>query len=67
MNALRSYLNTVKTYCINLTSNLLAFSDKLADVRDAWTQGSQSMASGINSSNSSVSSAAGSRYTETRQ
>ena len=59
--AVREYINKVKTYCMNLTSQLEAFNDKLEDVKAAWDQGAKSIADSVNTSNSAFSE--GTQYT----
>lgn len=49
----QDYVNKVKRYCMNLTSDLKAFSDKLVDVRNAWEAGQRNIASGVNASKAS--------------
>lgn len=63
--AVQKYITKVKDYCVNLTSQLLAFSDKLADVRDAYEQSMGNLADDINSQNSAFSE--GTRYTTQKQ
>lgn len=46
---LENYMNDVKLYCSNLISNLLAFADKLADVRNQWKAFTESAAANIGS------------------
>ena len=64
-SAIKSYLTKVKEYCINLTSDLLAFSDKLADARNEWIKQTQEMAGDINSATGAFD--AGTKYTESVQ
>lgn len=63
--ALESYMESVKTYCMNLVSQLRAFSDKLADVKNQWEAYAEAMAGNINSASGAF--ATGSRYSETIQ
>lgn len=63
--AVQAYLTKVKTYCINVSSDLLAFSDKLKDVENAWNAAQQSIGSGVEASNNGFSE--GTHYTETIQ
>ena len=63
--SVQNYINTVKTYCMNFTSQLLAFSDKLGDVKKAYQQNMQSLSSSINSTTSAFD--AGTQYKETIQ
>lgn len=62
--AVRSYVEKVKEYCINLCSQLRAFSDKLADAKAAWESGSANIASTVSGSAGSFD--AGTKYTEQR-
>lgn len=62
--AVRSYIDKVKEYCINLCSQLRAFSDKLADASAAWERATSNMASTVQSNTGSFD--AGTRYTEQR-
>ena len=64
--ALKKYMDDVKTYSINLVSQLRAFSDKLADVKSQWEAASQTMSETIGSTSGS-NFATGTRYTETMQ
>ena len=51
-----AYIEAVKTYCKALISDLLAFSDKLKDVQDAWEASTSAIASeSINSSTTNMS------------
>lgn len=59
--SVKNYLEKVKTYCKNLESQLIAFSDKLSEVRTAWETGTKNIASGVDSSNAAFSE--GTRYT----
>lgn len=63
--AVRLYIENCKQYCMNLTSSLLAFSDKLADVRDAWVRSTGNLAGTITADTQATS--AGTAYTETMQ
>lgn len=56
----KTYLKKVKDYCNNLTSTLLAFSDKLADVSNAWLAATQAMSSNVSDATGAFS--AGSAY-----
>lgn len=58
--AVETYVQKVKDYCMNLASQLLAFSDKLADVRKAWEAATANMASQVGSASGSFD--AGTRY-----
>ena len=64
--AVEKYVDSVKEYSKALISDLLAFSDKLQEVREAWEQSTQSFAS--DSINSSVTGMADATtfYTETK-
>ena len=65
--AVENYVNSVKDYCKALISDLLAFSDKLQEVREAWERSTQNFASdSINASNESLAGAA-TYYKETMQ
>jgi len=59
--ALLTYMDVVKTYCLNLVSQLRAFSDKLADVYNQWQVSTGNMASSINSTSGNAF-ASGSTY-----
>ena len=63
--ALNTYMENVKAYCINLVSQLLAFNDKLRDVRNQWQQYTSNLAGNINSTAGQY--ATGTRYTESIQ
>lgn len=63
--AVSDYVEKVKTYCINLTSQLLAFSDKLADVKAVWEAGASNISDSVKNSNAAFD--AGSKYTESMQ
>lgn len=58
-----AYIDSVKTYCKALISNLLAFSDKLKDVQDAWEKSMESMSSTVGTATSGMS-AFSTQYTE---
>lgn len=62
--AVKSYVEKVKEYCINLCSQLRAFSDKLADAKSVWESGTANIASTVSSSTGSFE--AGTKYTEQR-
>ena len=64
--ALTTYMENVKTYCLNLVSQLRAFSDKLADVRNQWQLATQNMAETVSSTSGSAF-ASGSTYNRTIQ
>lgn len=61
--ALANYMGSVKTYCMNLVSQLLAFSDKLANVANQWQAAAGKMAEQINAT-SGDNFATGTAYTE---
>lgn len=61
-NAVQGFAENVKEYCKNLCSDLLAFSDKIRDVRDAWIKTTGNVAGTIQSD--TAASDAGSRYQE---
>lgn len=62
--AVKTYVEKVKEYCINLCSQLRAFSDKLQDASAAWESGTANIASTVQSNTGSFD--AGTRYTEQR-
>lgn len=64
-DAVRQAIDNVKQYVVNLTSGLLAFSDKLADVKKTWEAQTETMAGNINTATGA--SDAGTRYTESQQ
>jgi len=53
--AVEGYLSKVKSYVHNVVSTLNAFSDKLADVGNAWVQAQSNIASNINTSTGAFS------------
>ncbi len=63
-DAVVQYVESVKTYCKALVSNLLAFSDKLAEVEQAWQSSTSAMAGSVSSSTSGLSDNS-TFYTET--
>ncbi len=63
--AVKAAVDNVKQYVINLTSGLLAFSDKLADVKNTWQTQTGAMAGNINTATGA--SDAGTKYTESIQ
>ena len=63
--ALNAYMDNVKLYCVNLVSQLLAFNDKLRDVRNQWQQYTANLAGNIGSASGRYST--GSRYNESIQ
>lgn len=58
--SLTNYMSQLKTYCVNLVSQLLAFSDKLADVEAQWTKAVESMSTTVGTTSSDF--AVGSKY-----
>lgn len=60
--SVKAYLTKVKDYCDNLVSHLLTFSDKLADVSNAWLAATQSMGQNVDSATGSF--AAGTKYVD---
>ncbi len=62
-NAVKEFVDNVKQYCKNLTSDLLAFSDKLEDVRKAWLDTTGNLAGTITTDTQATD--AGSAYQET--
>ena len=60
--SVQSYLTKVKDYCNNLCSTLLAFSDKLADVSNAWLAATQAMSGNVSDATGAFS--AGTRYSD---
>lgn len=58
--AVKKYLDTCKKYCINLTSQLLAFSDQIQDASDQWKKSTQNIAQNIN--NGAAGFGTGSKY-----
>ena len=60
--SVETYMVTLKEYCQNLTSQLIAFSDKLSEVYRTWVSATQDMAGTINMSSSSFNK--GTKYTE---
>lgn len=63
-DAVKDYVKNVVEYCTSLCSNLLAFSDKLVKVEEAWKNSDMNMSSKVNTGTSGLSSAAGQRYEE---
>ncbi|CDE09416.1 unknown [Bacillus sp. CAG:988] len=63
--AVKEAVDNVKQYVINLTSGLLAFSDKLADVNNTWQSQTETMAGNITTTTGQ--SNAGTKYTESVQ
>lgn len=61
--AVRTYISKVKDYCIGLTSQLLAFSDKIKDVENAWQKQTAAAAQTITSTGSAFANNTG-KYTE---
>ena len=68
--AVQGYIDAVRTYCVNLTSQLLAFSDKLGDVKLHYKSTMESLANDINkktNGNSEALEPRGFQYQETIQ
>lgn len=63
--AVKQYLEKVKAYVHNVVSTLNAFSDKLADVGNAWVKAQSNIASNVNTSTGSFSE--GNTYSTTVQ
>lgn len=63
--AVRDYISKVKQYCLNLTSQLLAFSDQLVEVKYAYLSKMSNIASDFNQKSTSFSE--GTAYTESAQ
>lgn len=63
--AVNEYVAKVKTYCQNIISSMLIFSDKLADVGNAWNKAQQTMASDVKVTTGSFSE--GKTYSENVQ
>ena len=63
--AVKQYLEKVKAYIHNVVSTLNAFSDKLADVGNAWVKAQSNIASNVNTSTGSFSE--GNTYSTTIQ
>lgn len=64
-NAVSIYIEKVKSYCINLVSQLLAFSDQLEEVKAAYMAKMSNISSNINGRTTSFSE--GTKYTENMQ
>lgn len=60
--SVQKYMQTLKEYCQNLTSQLLAFSDKLKEVEEKWLEATQNMAQSVDTSTAGFSK--GTQYTE---
>lgn len=58
------YIEQVKAYCKALVSDLLAFSDKLKDVQDAWEKSTANLASGSISTSTAGMNNYTQQYTE---
>lgn len=66
--AVQNYIGIVQDYCVNLTSQLLAFSDKLGDVKNAYKSTMESLAEQIdNNTGSFATNSNGRQYQETIQ
>ena len=63
--AVQAYVKKMKEYCIGLTSQLLAFSDKIGDVLKTWEKRSTQMAADVGKTNTNFASTG--KYTETIQ
>ena len=63
--AVKEYLDKVATYINNLLSQLNSFSDKIADVGNAWIQSQSNIAGSVNAAKNAFSE--GSSYTESVQ
>ena len=63
--SVKAAVDNVKQYVINLTSGLLAFSDKLADVKNTWQNQTTTMKTNIDTATGQ--SDAGTKYTESVQ
>lgn len=63
--AVKAAIDNVKQYVINLTSGLVAFSDKLADVKNTWQNQTGTMATNIGEATGSNN--AGTKYSEKTQ
>ena len=61
--AVESYINRVKAYCFNLTSQLRAFSDKIADIQTAYNLSLQDAADNFNQMASALESGTNVEYT----
>ena len=55
LSELNKYIDKVKLYCQNVISGLLVFSDKLADVGNAWQKAQQSMGGDISATTGAFS------------
>ena len=62
INEVNKYIEKVRTYCENVISSLLVFSDKLADVGNAWNTAQQNMGATISASTGAFSE--GTAYSE---
>lgn len=62
--AIKEYVRSVSDYCQSLTSQLLAFSDKLVKVQEAWENSDANISSSVSSSAAETSSTAKTSYTE---
>lgn len=61
--AVATYITNCKEYCKNLTSNLLAFSDQIGEVKRQWLAAMDRMADSISTGSKSYGSSE--HYTET--
>ncbi len=48
--AVKNYIEVVKTYCSNLTSQLYAFDDKLVEVKQKWDAAQKNMGTNVDTS-----------------
>lgn len=60
--SLNKYITSEKKYCTDLVSQLLAFSDKLSDISEAWEKHSQRTSEEIKAGAASLGAIAGSTY-----
>lgn len=61
--ALKEYINHVRDYCVNVTSQLLAYSQKISEILQVWIANQQQLASNINESGASIK--VGTKMTDT--
>lgn len=62
--AVQEYIVSVAKYCKALSSQLLAFSDKLAKVQEAWETSDMNVSSSVRGSADEVASTSSQTYTE---
>lgn len=60
--AVNTYIAKVKEYCLNVTSALLAFSDKIADVGNAWISAQSNIAGTVDAATAGFD--AGTKYVD---